>query len=79
MTVGHSDGGEDDGIDLIARGQGAVVSETRLNVIALDEMRDPATYEGAYDLDHEDSGPLHVRDYSRDIFVPVRKARLTKS
>jgi hypothetical protein len=74
-TVGRSSDDGRGGIDLIVRGRGALVVETRINIISLDEMRDPSDHEGSYPLDHEDAPALHVPDYSRDIFVPVSKAR----
>ena len=69
MTVGESDEHGEGGIDLIARGRGAIVVETRLNIISLDEIRDPGEYEGSHHLGDEDADALHVPDYSRDIFV----------
>jgi hypothetical protein len=73
MTVGKSGDDGRGGIDLIVRGRGALIVETRLNIISLDEMRDPSTHEGSYPLHEEDSPPLHVHDYSRDIFVGPAK------
>ena len=73
MTVGESDDTGRGGIDLIVRGRGALIVETRLNIISLDEMRSPGEYEGSFPLNEEDSPPLHVRDYSRDIFVGPAK------
>jgi len=52
-----------------------LVVETRINIISLDEMRDPADREGSWPLSHEDTQALHVPDYARDIFVPVSKAQ----
>ena len=50
-------------------------SKPRINIISLDEMRDPADREGSWPLSHEDSQALHVPDYARDTFVPVSKAQ----
>ncbi len=74
-TVGKSGDDGRGGIDLIVRGRGAIVIQTRINIISLDEMREPGEHEGSVSLEHEDAPPLHVPDYSRDIYVPFAKAR----
>ena len=48
MTVGESTPDGEGGIDLIARGRGALIVETRINIISLDEMRTPASTRAAF-------------------------------
>jgi len=73
MTVGEASADGEGGVDVIAQGEGAVISAVRLNIISLDEIKNPADYEGSFPLAHADE-PLHMHDYSRDIFVPVERA-----
>jgi hypothetical protein len=73
MTVAESDDTGRGGVDLIARGSGALIVEARLNIISLDEIRAPGEHEGSFPLGDEDAPGLHVHDYSRDIFVPPSK------
>ena len=78
MTVGESTPDGEGGIDLIARGRGALIVETRINIISLDEMRNPGEYEGSFPLGDEDAAGLRIRDYSRDIFVSPAKGLRTE-
>jgi len=79
MTVGESTPDGEGGVDVVVRGSGAVMGALRLNIISLDEIRDPGEYEGSFPLSREeDDAGIHIRDYSRDIYVsPAKGLRTT--